>query len=376
MGSYTPQNDVASFNRAALPPNNFDLVRLLLAADVFFLHLYFISGMAVFAPLNRWANAFQTKSSVAVSCFFVVSGFLIFRSFDRSPSLMSYIGKRIRRVYPAYAAVILTCSILGVFVSTLSPGAYVSSRLLRYVAANLTFLTFLCPSLPGVFTGNHIGPVVNGALWTLKVEVSFYAVVPLISSSFRWIPKHIVLPSLYFLSTMYRVYYQSHGNEALANQLPGQLSFFIAGAIVYVYLEWFMERFFLYAAVAAGTIIVIECMQQMFMFYPLCLAVVTLFVVFRLSALNRFEPKWDISYGVYIWHFPILQLAERQGLFMHNPIYTAAACGALTLVVGCLSWTLIESKMLPRTKTRGIINMNDAKFVAHIRPHEGQTVVS
>jgi hypothetical protein len=48
---------------------------------------------------------------------------------------------------------------------------------------------------------------------------------------------------------MYRLYFQNRGNEGIANQLPGQLSVFIAGAIVYVYFGWFMKRF-LYAAIA------------------------------------------------------------------------------------------------------------------------------
>lgn len=360
---YVRSNSPRSARTAVLPPNNFDLIRLLLAIDVFFLHLATISGSSVFAPISRWANAFQTKGSFSVPCFFVISGFLIFMSYDRTPSLKSYVAKRIRRIYPAYLVLILICAIFGCLVSTFPLDQYFSTKLLRYLAANLTFLTFLCPSLPGVFASNIAGPVVNGALWTLKVEVAFYVAVPLIVSCFRWLPRHIVLPTLYIASTIYRFYFQQRGDEALANQLPGQLAFFIAGAIVYVYLGWFMKHFW-YVAVVAGALLYVEGMAQVSVLYPLCLAVITLFLAFSVPVLHRFAPKWDLSYGIYIWHFPILQLVYSRYVFMSNPVWGAFVSAAFTLLVGCLSWTTIERRMLRNRRRRPIITVKKGEYAS------------
>ncbi len=82
--------------------NNFDLLRLALALNVFLCHLGEVSWVKTFFPLNRIFN-----STLAVDCFFVVSGFLIFRSFHRSSSTLSYLDKRVRRIYPAYVAAVL-----------------------------------------------------------------------------------------------------------------------------------------------------------------------------------------------------------------------------------------------------------------------------
>ena len=106
---------------------------------------------------------------MAVKAFFVVSGFLIFMSFERSSSFASYARKRIRRIYPAYFTVVMLCAIFLVAVSSKNIEHYFSFVWVKYVLANLAFLNFLQPTLPGVFDSNKIA-VVNGALWTLKIR--------------------------------------------------------------------------------------------------------------------------------------------------------------------------------------------------------------
>lgn len=73
---------------------------------------------------------------------------------------------------------------------------------MKYVVANLAFLNFVHPTLPGVFEGNKIHEV-DGALWTLKIEVMFYATVPIIAYLFRRFGRFSVLVTLYFVSAAY-----------------------------------------------------------------------------------------------------------------------------------------------------------------------------
>lgn len=165
--------------------NNSDLIRFYLASIVLLVHSYALSQNAALAPLVQ-----HLSSDLAVQAVFVVSGFLIFQSYERSRSLADYTSKRVRRIYPAYAAVILLATITGALITSVPWQQYFSGELLRYLAANLVFLNFLAPTLPGVFADNAI-PVVNGALWTLKIEVSFYVCVP----AFAWlIRRFAVLP--------------------------------------------------------------------------------------------------------------------------------------------------------------------------------------
>ena len=81
--------------------NNFDLLRLLFAGVVCVVHAQQLSGMGELTFVT-WA----LSSTVAVKAFFVVSGYLIFMSYDRSSSIWSYAQKRVRRIYPDYFTVV------------------------------------------------------------------------------------------------------------------------------------------------------------------------------------------------------------------------------------------------------------------------------
>jgi len=91
--------------------NNFDLLRFLFAGAVCLVHAYQLSGYESLA----WIVS-VLSSAVAVKSFFVVSGFLIFMSFERSSSIASYAKKRIRRIYPAYATVVLMSAVVMEFI--------------------------------------------------------------------------------------------------------------------------------------------------------------------------------------------------------------------------------------------------------------------
>ena len=151
--------------------NNFDFIRVLLAFIVFVGHLGTLSASDELRILQ------YSPIEIAVFGFFVVSGFLIARSYERSSGLKSYLEKRIRRIVPAYLLVVFLCAILLSMVSTFSFTEYFSNpQVYKYLFWNSLFLNFKAPWLPGVF-GNQ---AVNGALWTLKIEMSYYFCVPLL----------------------------------------------------------------------------------------------------------------------------------------------------------------------------------------------------
>ena len=333
-----------------LARNNFDLLRLAFAGAVCLVHAWQLSG---FAPLRHafgWLSA-----EVAVQAFFVVSGFLIFMSCERSSSLGSYAEKRVRRIYPAYATVVLLCAMGLVFASTLPAASYFSSRAWwSYLLANLAFLNFLQPTLPGVFGGNPVMPAVNGALWTLKIEVMFYASVPVFAWLFRRFGTRPVLALGYALSVAYMLAMGelaertgSRLHAELARQLPGQLSYFLAGAFFYYHLPLFERRAPWFVA-AALAILAVHAFLPLPALQPFALAtlVVAAALFFHVGNFGRYG---DFSYGVYILHFPIIQLLLHTGWFRRDPWLFLGAVLVLVAVGAVALWHLVEKRFLLRS---------------------------
>jgi peptidoglycan/LPS O-acetylase OafA/YrhL len=158
-----------------LAANRFDLIRLALASAVFAYHAIVLSALA---PMSGLERAWGQIAEIAIQGFFIVSGALVAGSLMRSQNLADYAGKRVRRLYPAYAVVIL----IPALISLLMGGSI--GGVAEYVGANLVFLNFLSPDLPGLFEGNRFTEV-NGALWTLKIEVLFYLILPIIGGLLR-----------------------------------------------------------------------------------------------------------------------------------------------------------------------------------------------
>ncbi len=334
--------------QAWLAKNNFDLLRLLFAGTVCMVHACELSGFRELA----WIASFLS-TAVAVKAFFVVSGFLIFMSYERSSSLASYANKRVRRICPAYFTVVLLCAFGLAFASARPPNEYFSPAWLKYVLANLAFLNFLQPTLPGVFEANLV-PAVNGALWTLKIEVMFYASVPLFACLFRKAPRLPAMVLVYGASVAYHALLtaaaERTGNglyHELARQLPGQLSYFMSGALLYFYLPFFARhraRFL----VAALAVLAVDRSVPLPALEPFALAAVVVF--FGLFPyLGNFGKHGDFSYGVYILHFPIIQLFVQGGWLGDRPALFLAVVVATVAVAAILMWHGVEKRFLFRS---------------------------
>jgi len=330
----------------SLRDNNFDLLRVLFAVIVFFVHAYVLSENDLLAPFSIFLS-----SEIAVKSFFVVSGFLIFMSYENSRSLKSYTSKRIHRIYPAYFSIVVLCALLGVFISSVSVSDYFSIDWLKYLLANLLFLNFLHPELPGVFSGNIIHAV-DGALWTLKIEVMFYLSVPVLVWSMRKWGRWQMLLALYIASLAYVVLIEVWGIRTgsgiyleLQRQFPGQLMFFIAGAVLYYYLDLFKQHW-LWLLTLAVLIMVIRHLVPVLWLEPIALAIIVIYFACVFPWLGNFGKYGDFSYGIYIVHFPILQVLIAEGMFESSPMMALSFAAFLVLACAYLFWHYIEKPFL------------------------------
>lgn len=325
---------------AALPHHNaVTLIRWFFALSLVCFHACLITGRPIFSPV---------KGHAIVSVFFTLSGMLTFEGFMRHPGARSFYRRRLLRIFPPYAIVIVLSVILLAPLSTLPAADYFhSGATWRYLASNITFLNFLSPTLPGLFGGNLIHAV-NSSLWTMKVEVAFYIVLPLIAlAARRWRPAAVVA-ALYLLSV---AYYLSMTHLALSTgleryamlrrQLPGELMYFAAGMGAALLRRRILEHPL--PLLIAGVVIwaVAAVLTNLRPVEPVGVALTLTVAAYssrRLADISVRVP--NLTYEVFLIHFPLLQSLVALGLF--------SALGFVPAFLIALACILILAALLHR----------------------------
>lgn len=311
--------------------NNFDILRLILAVLVYFAHWNTLSAQNI--------EIFIFKlSGFAVDMFFVVSGFLIFWSYENDQNNKNFYIKRFFRIFPLYAFLIVLQTL---FFIGFSDGN--SFEIIKYFIVNIFFLNFLAPTVGTIFSGLEVNAI-NGSLWTLKNEVAFYVIVPLIFMLYKRFGI-ILLLIMYILSVIYMFTVDYMGIEKLLVQFPAQLRLFTIGIICYVIFTKFNKNN-IYLAVAISFFLILffkDLMYFKYMIYPICIGV---FVIFCAYFIKHIKVDFDFSYSFYILHFPVIQLALYFGINPTNPIISFLTLFIVILILSYLSEKYIEKKFI------------------------------
>lgn len=329
--------------------NCFDFLRFFFAANILLAHLSELSQNQNLAFLSHFSN-----SIIAIKGFFVISGFLVAKSYVNTPSLKSYFIKRTKRILPAYVIVVLFSTLIFAFFSRYNFLEYFSdSGVYKYLGWNLIFMNFMHPCLPGLFDNNLLCAV-NGSLWTLKVEEGFYIVLPLIFYAIKKSKKTLlILAALYALSQLYWFVMNSYLNQPLlAKQLPGYLSYFVTGIFLFLNFDFMMKN--KTGLLLLSVLVVTGCHflnLPLDFLYPAAFGLIVIIAAYHLSFFNHFGKYGDFTYGLYIYHFPIIQLFRQYDLFeKYNPFIMAIAVILTTFFFAVLSWFFIEKRFLDRFK--------------------------
>ncbi|GAL68311.1 acyltransferase family protein [Jejuia pallidilutea] len=328
--------------------NNFDFLRVVFASTVAIAHLIELSQINSFQPYLKFFN-----TRLAIDGFFIISGFLIAKSYESNKKLKVYIKKRIKRIVPAYFFVILLCAIFFSAVSTEAFSDYFfSKQFWRYLVANLSFQNYIEPCLPGVFEGN-LTCAVNGALWTIKIEEAFYLLLPLfyyvIDS--KKVNIYILSVSIYLVSVVYFSYFYYADMYSIAKQLPGALAFFITGVMYYRNFE-FLIKWKHYFIIPCLVLFVLEqYVFSTYIFKPITYGFMVFYVAYNFKWLNNFGKYGDFTYGIYIYHFPLIQIFVHYNLFHdYNPILVSILLLFFVLIASVLSWYLLELQYLSENR--------------------------
>ena len=328
--------------------NNFDFLRFVFAFTVAFAHLIELTDLEALKPFKIYLNA-----RLAIDGFFIISGFLIAKSYENSAKLKEYIIRRAKRIIPAYAVVILASALLFSVISSYSIYDYFSnSQFWNYLAANLSFQNYLEPCLPGVFETNKFCAV-NGALWTIKLEEAFYLLVPV----FYWLVRvkklnfYVLIVIVYLFSVSYYMYFLSINNYRIAKQLPGALAFFATGIVYYKNFS-ILKKWKDYIIIPCLIVFVLEhYILKTQLLKPISFGFMVFYAAYSFRFLNNFGKYGDFTYGIYIYHYPLIQLFGVLGLFnKYPPLIICALVLMLTLLIAILSWYLVELPYLSKNR--------------------------
>lgn len=340
--------------------NNFDLLRLLAAGQVALWHGAKLLKVGALAAVPETWNILP-----GVPVFFVISGFLVTLSHERSRSGFQYFLNRFLRIYPALW-ICLAVSLAIVFAFRLP---YSFGGIVLWIGAQVSVAQFYNPAF---IRGFGVG-VMNGSLWTIPVELQFYLAIPLLyAASSRLMGRFAdtrlrQLPWIALAVACMAVFTAiSHALVARQDDAPWTkmydatlipwLYYFLVGLLYRRAFEiWpslFRGRLVLWAIAFAvwtsiakwglGWEVVGNTVN------PVTLLIIggcTVSAAFTMPTLSRrLIHGNDISYGMYIYHMLIVNVFVQIG-FTGTPISLVAML-ALTLLLGTLSWRFVEQPML------------------------------
>lgn len=332
--------------------NIFDVLRLAAAVAVLVSHCFALTGRSEpFAELTG-----ETLGELGVSVFFAISGFLIVRSWEAQPELRTYAIKRALRLLPALVVVAFLMSfVLGPLVTSWSLRDYFTNPQPYVYAVRCSVLVTVAGHLPGVFAHNPFPAAVNGSLWTLPVEASAYVLVAALGLTGMLARRRAVgavlvvlvvlaLPQFHIGSTVTgSATTTAGGSLGLVMHL---LALFVAGGLLWLHrdrvrLSWWIAMALAAAWVASwGTDWVTTTAT---LFIPYAVLVLAYRGSRRLMALVAVG---DVSYGIYVYAFPVQQVVAQVGGPATRPLVMLAVALPVVYLLALVSWRLVERPAL------------------------------
>jgi peptidoglycan/LPS O-acetylase OafA/YrhL len=315
------------------------------------------------------------EANIGLLCFFVLSGFLLYRPFARAAlvgarrvSLQSYAVRRATRILPAYYANLLGC-------------------LLLYSAVGYSSLVPSAGQLPlfALFGQNYSMDTVmkiNPVTWTLCVEAAFYVLLPILGMvALRLGPRRAghqaaVLVGLVVLTVAWNLLLHGTRGGALAPKvLPAYLGHFAIGMLVAMWAEWRLLRRNGQASLGSAQTAVLMALglsivgasaywhetagsfTTMWLLFGSLPSSVGFGLVVAAAATGlgpavswlRARPLVGlglISYGIYLWHLPLILVTRKLGLLPAAFAPRLALVSGLAISAAWLSWTLVERPIM------------------------------
>jgi peptidoglycan/LPS O-acetylase OafA/YrhL len=332
--------------------NGFNLVRLVCALLVVVYHSYLLNMLrAAVDPASALLAPHTNLGGIAVGVFFIVSGMFITQSWMRDPHLLRFAVRRVARIVPGLFVCLLATTVVAyIFFSEQGWRGLFGPAPWRFIFGN-TALHWMHYNIPmeelrirGVLGGQDL----NGPLWTLYWEGRMYVMVALIglaavlplrtwmrgAALFLLLAANVfpeVLGGYVWEVRMWSLFLTGMLLQTLAPDLrvgPAAL----ACAVALAALNWTRSAALTPSPLTWFGIALVAGSAAMWIGSA------------RLRGLGHIQ-RHDYSFGIYIYHWPILMMV-RSSLPPLGALRLLAVALLVTIPVAMLSWHLVEAPAL------------------------------
>ena len=337
------------------PENNYTFLRLILASSVIYYHSFGLTRAEGFTDyVTKLLSPVTTTGGLAVQAFFFLSGLFVSQSFFRDRNVVSFLVKRVLRIWPGFFICLVVTALISVAISRPKDFHHylLFDGLYDYIVRNTIFQ--LRWTIDGVFT-THPDQTINGPIHTLPLEAKMYAVLA-------------VVGLFGFISTTRRIAVAGCVLMALA-LIPG-----VAKALPFVLfdMEWSQTAGMMFlagilafglahrirpalwqGAAALAVVLISQGTFHVVAFYAL--VIWCLFWLGQWRGLGRLHVRQDLSYGIYLYGWPAQQMVIE--FFPRMDPYTLFIVAlSIASVFAWLSWILVEKHAIALGKFLGAVN--------------------
>lgn len=313
--------------------NNFDLIRLLAALQVTVGHgLYWLK----IVPVDHWIFVTLIRPFPGVAIFFVVSGFLVTRSYiGGSGRLLPFFCRRALRIYPALwlqfvFVFVLMATTAGFEISALADGRFYKWIFFAFILGSDFYANALTMYSPFQWSGLYKSYPAD-VLWTIPVELGFYVLTPIVFSQpvarrkltglFVFLLFVVSVLVDFLAGPLLRNYGHLNSTGMLASSPAPYFWIFLCGAAVALYWEkvrhmfegqviWWSAFYLIGAAfdhyITGNIDLRFRYPEILTIPRTILLAGVVISFAYSWKGLSNWMRGVDLSYGLYLLHLPVI----------------------------------------------------------------------
>ncbi|MCM1156414.1 MAG: acyltransferase [Roseburia sp.] len=317
--------------------NGFDIIRYIAAFSVMMLH--YASYTMILS--DQAADIMDKTRYIAllfpgVVILFAMSGFLIADSLERTVSVKDFLIKRFVRIYPE----LWLCTVVNLAVVSILVPHLLDRGIVRWLVTQIFGIANTPSCLKGFATGS-----INGALWTVFVEVQLYVLLAL---TYRFLQKMKTGGWVIFLAVL-------AGMNLLCDMAAGQAGGAIAKLIERIFLPyalWFFIGVFCYLKKDRLLSVLKKAFWPLLILYivinnmavtipgyyaNIFIGLVLPFMVIGCGyCLPKIRIKCDLSYGMFLYHWIVLNIIVHFNFMNRLPWYVCLLFFIVTTLI--LAW--------------------------------------